>query len=129
MRTSATGIDRPRVGVHAPPTGLKSNLDLSPDRQKARQEVLRDAIFPNYKDDAGGSGLSQPNEMAREDPLGIQMWRLYSRTKAQLPNQERMDNLTWRMMAMNLKRKEQEQLRCVMAPGANAYQKVGHDQG
>lgn len=48
--------------------------------------------------------------MQKKDPLGIQIWRLYSKAKNQLPNQERMDNLSWRMMSMNLKR-EQERAR------------------
>ncbi|OKL62271.1 Nitrogen regulatory protein areA [Talaromyces atroroseus] len=46
--------------------------------------------------------------MQRKDPLATQIWKLYSRTKSQLPNQERMENLTWRMMAMSLKRQERE---------------------
>jgi GATA-binding protein len=57
--------------------------------------------------------------MQRKDPLATQIWKLYSRTKAQLPNQERMENLTWRMMAMSLKRKERERLQ------QNRY--VSHD--
>ena len=51
--------------------------------------------------------------MQKRDPLGIQIWRLYSRTKNQLPNQERRDNLSWRMMSMNLKKQEFERSRCV----------------
>ncbi|GAB7344958.1 hypothetical protein MBLNU457_3389t2 [Dothideomycetes sp. NU457] len=50
-------------------------------------------------------------KMQKEDPLGTQIWRLYSKNKAQLPNAERMENLTWRMMSMNLKKKEMERLR------------------
>jgi GATA-binding protein len=49
--------------------------------------------------------------MQRKDPLGTQIWKLYTRTKSQLPHQERMENLTWRMMAMNLMRREREQAR------------------
>lgn len=56
---------------------------------------------------AGDSDLESPEEMQKKDPLGTQIWKLYSRTKSQLPNQERMENLTWRMMAMHLKRREQ----------------------
>ncbi|KAL9096551.1 MAG: hypothetical protein Q9163_006421 [Psora crenata] len=93
------------------PAGDK--LDISPENQHTRTELLRDAIFPNWRDDASDSDLGQPDEMAKKDPIGIQMWKLYSRTKTQLPNRERMDNLTWRMMAMNLKRKEREQARFV----------------
>ncbi|KAK6533240.1 hypothetical protein TWF694_002196 [Orbilia ellipsospora] len=42
--------------------------------------------------------------MQKQDPLATQIWKLYSRTKVGLPNQERMENLTWRMMSMTLKR-------------------------
>ena len=90
------------------------NLDSPPDRQETQQKVLQDAIFPSWSHDAVDPNLTQPHEMAKQDPLGIQMWKLYSRTKAQLPNQERMDNLTWRMMGVNLKRKELEQARLVL---------------
>ena len=93
---------------------VRDKVDISPENQETRKELLRDAIFPNWRDDASGSDLAQPDEMAKKDPIGIQMWKLYSRTKTQLPNQERMDNLTWRMMAMNLKRKEREQARFVI---------------
>ena len=48
-----------------------------------------------------------PEEMKRKDPLGTQIWKLYSKTKTRLPNQQRLENLTWRMMAINLKRSEQ----------------------
>lgn len=47
--------------------------------------------------------------MQKQDPLGTQIWKLYSRTKSRLPNQKRMENLTWRMMAMNLRCWEQQQ--------------------
>ncbi|KAI1941106.1 Sodium- and chloride-dependent GABA transporter 1 [Ophidiomyces ophidiicola] len=50
--------------------------------------------------------------MQKQDPLATQIWKLYSRTKSQLPNQERMENLTWRMMAVSLRReREQAQFR------------------
>ncbi|KAI9787874.1 MAG: hypothetical protein M1816_007360 [Peltula sp. TS41687] len=47
--------------------------------------------------------------MQKKDPLAMQIWRLYHKTKAELPNQSRMENLSWRLMAMNLKRKGMEQ--------------------
>jgi GATA-binding protein len=77
----------------------------------ARRGLLRDSIFPDWKDGAYRSGLDSPDEMQKRDPLGTQIWKLYSRTKSQLPNQERMENLAWRMMAMTLKRREREQAR------------------
>ncbi|KAJ5092640.1 hypothetical protein NUU61_007510 [Penicillium alfredii] len=69
--------------------------------------VLQDSVFPEWKN--GALRGESPDEMQRKDPLAAQIWRLYTRTKAQLPNQERMENLTWRMMAMSLKRKEREE--------------------
>ncbi|CAE6369262.1 unnamed protein product [Rhizoctonia solani] len=40
-----------------------------------------------------------------EHPLATQVWKMYAKTKASLPHQQRMENLTWRMMAMALKKK------------------------
>ncbi|KIX10402.1 uncharacterized protein Z518_01484 [Rhinocladiella mackenziei CBS 650.93] len=86
------------------------NLDLSTSETIARNEqLLREAVFPGWKDDPRSDELESPEELQKKDPLGTQIWKLYSRTKSRLPNQERMENLTWRMMAMNLRRREQKQ--------------------
>lgn len=82
-------------------------LELPPRQIVARSELLRNAVFPDWRDGRGGDAMESPEEMQKKDPLGTQMWKLYSRTKSRLPNQERMENLTWRMMAMNLRRREQ----------------------
>ncbi|EXJ86513.1 hypothetical protein A1O3_03464 [Capronia epimyces CBS 606.96] len=87
-----------------------SNLDLSTSQAFPRDEsLLRDIAFPEWKTDARSSDFESPEELQKKDPLGTQIWKLYSRTKSRLPNQERMENLTWRMMAMNLRRREQMQ--------------------
>lgn len=78
------------------------------DSNHAKDGMLQDPIFPEWKTGAPRGG-DDPEELQKKDPLAAQIWRLYTRTKAQLPNQERMENLTWRMMAMSLKRKEREQ--------------------
>lgn len=92
----------------------EAKLELSPQDSIARKELLREAFFPDWKDASSSSaGLEDPDEMQKKDPLATQIWKLYSKTKTQLPNQERMENLTWRMMAMSLKRKKREQYRCV----------------
>ena len=93
----------------------RDKLDISPQNKQTRKDVLREAFFSQWRDDASNSDLCNPDEMQKKDPLGTQIWKLYSKTKTQLPNQERMENLTWRMMAMNLKRKEREQARYVVA--------------
>lgn len=85
-----------------------NKLDFSQREGAVRSGVLRDTYFPALKDDAGGAELETPEDMQRKDPLATQVWKLYSKAKSQLPNAERMENLTWRMMAMNLKRMELE---------------------
>lgn len=105
---------RPRQQSPSPPptsNQTRANLDLAAVSGSARNDLLREAFFPDWKDDASREDLDNPVEMQKKDPLGTQIWKLYSKTKTQLPNQERMENLTWRMMAMNLKRKEREQAR------------------
>ncbi|UZJ54494.1 hypothetical protein CBS101457_003814 [Exobasidium rhododendri] len=56
-------------------------------------------------------GELNPDEMAKKDPLATQIWKMYAKQKSTLPNGARMENLTWRMMAMTLrKKKEQERI-------------------
>lgn len=88
-----------------------ANLDPSASCINPHGPLLRDALFPQWNDDAAGAKLDKPEVMQKNDPLATQIWKLYSKTRSQLPNQERMENLTWRMMAMNLRRKEREQAR------------------
>ena len=90
-------------------SNLSGNLDFPKPEDLAQNELLRDTMFPAWRDDSAGDTIDSPEEMQKKDPLGTQIWKLYSRTKTRLPNQERMENLTWRMMAMNLKRREQMQ--------------------
>jgi GATA-binding protein, other eukaryote len=85
----------------------KDKLDFS-GLDRVSKELLRESIFPTWKDDASSAELDSPDEMQKKDPLATRIWRLYSKTKKQLPNQERMENLTWRMMAMNLRKRKQE---------------------
>ncbi|KAG6837700.1 hypothetical protein H0H93_003502 [Arthromyces matolae] len=49
-----------------------------------------------------------PEQLAKDDPLATQVWRMYAKTKATLPHAQRMENLSWRMMALALKKKKGE---------------------
>jgi GATA-binding protein len=82
------------------------DMDLTTPEDAARRGVLEDAMFPAFGNDAGSPSVESPEQMQKNDPLGTQIWKLYSRAKTQLPNAERMENLTWRMMAMNMRRAE-----------------------
>lgn len=98
---------------------VRDKLDISPESKQTRKDMLREAFFAEWNHDASSADLGNPDDMQKNDPLGTQIWKLYSKTKTQLPNQERMENLTWRMMSMNIKRLEREQARYVMAQVAH----------
>ncbi|KAI7615019.1 hypothetical protein KC343_g10266 [Hortaea werneckii] len=86
---------------------LESKLDLSPTDVTARKGVLQGTFNGGgWQDDVTSPQSDRPEEMSKNDPLGAQIWKLYHKTKGQLPNSERLENLTWRMMSMNLRRKE-----------------------
>lgn len=62
-----------------------------------------------------------PEEMAKRDPLATQVWKMYAKQRSQLPNGARMENITWRMMAMTLrKKKEQEAAESKLAQDGNS---------
>ena len=108
---SHSGMEFPGIDLdsHMMSDDFSLNSPFSPTNSTGQESVLQDPLFPEWKTGAS-RGDESPEELQRKDPLAAQIWRLYTRTKSQLPNQERMENLTWRMMAMSLKRKEREQL-------------------
>jgi len=85
-------------------------LDLTVSHS-GEQDGLQSAVFPPFQNGILDDDSHQtPEELQKQDPLAAQVWRFFSKTKQMLPNQERMENLTWRMMHMNLrKRREEEQ--------------------
>ena len=94
---------------------LEGKLDPPETGVSVGVSALRDSVFDTWKDDTNVAELETPEEMQKNDPLGTQIWKLYHKTKGQLPNSERLENLSWRMMAMNLRRKELEKQGCVCA--------------
>lgn len=81
------------------------NLDFSTTHSAATTELLKSAVFPAMRDATAGM-VKSPEELQREDPLATQVWKFFNRTKLRLPNQQRMENLTWRMMHQNLRKKQ-----------------------
>ncbi|KAL7916400.1 hypothetical protein GGI35DRAFT_37295 [Trichoderma velutinum] len=77
----------------------------------SKNNILNAALFDGFqKVEAGLSDRdSDFVKMQSEDPLAAQIWKFFTKTKQQLPNQQRMENLTWRMMALNLRRRQQQQ--------------------
>lgn len=78
-------------------------FDLSKTLDNARGTLSKTDTFAGFHDGIAGMSTS-PGELGNEDPLAAQVWRFFSKTKQSLPNQERMENLTWRMMHASLRK-------------------------
>jgi len=105
------------LGTAPPGAALPDfRLDMEATYGVAQEKLSRTDVFDNLRDGMAGAAQN-PEEMRKEDPLATQVWRFFSKTKQSLPNQDRMENLTWRMMHMNLRKKQQEQqrARCVVS--------------
>ncbi|KAI8966452.1 hypothetical protein F5Y11DRAFT_156550 [Daldinia sp. FL1419] len=87
------------------------NLDFpKPDTHPAFFDLLQSSIFPSFQNGISGNNDSL-EQMQQNDPLATQVWRFFRNTKQNLPSQERMENLTWRMMHMSLQKIRQEDAR------------------
>ncbi|PHH75609.1 hypothetical protein CDD80_2223 [Ophiocordyceps camponoti-rufipedis] len=93
---------RPVVVQHHPTTTEHDfRFPRRPDPPDAGgDDVLATALFPSLLTDAADS----LDQLQRDDPLATQVWKFFKATKQQLPNQQRMENLTWRMMALSMRR-------------------------
>lgn len=112
-------LAKKQSGKDAAPT-----LDRATAQTYARKELLSGSFSP-----LGGvppTPEEAPEDMQRKDPLATQVWRLYSKQKNVLPNAERMENLTWRMMALTLKRERLVTPGVLDAVQPSAYGEVPH---
>lgn len=76
----------------------------------AQEQLLQQSsAFPLFDDSAMDPDAQRPDDGAKEDPLATQMWKFFRKTKQNLPNQERMENLSWRMMALDLRKQKQQE--------------------
>ncbi|MCJ1308728.1 hypothetical protein MMC25_002382 [Agyrium rufum] len=107
--SSATTLAVVSQTTQYPPPPAK--LDSKTERPVDPQKFLHEAFFDNWKNDASTTLFDSPDDMQRKDPLGVEVWKLFTKTKNMMPAQERMENLTWRMMAVNLKRQGQDHAR------------------
>jgi GATA-binding protein len=42
--------------------------------------------------------ICDPEKLAKQDPLATRVWKMYAWQMAILPDAQRMEDLTWRMM-------------------------------
>ncbi|POS86820.1 hypothetical protein EPUL_003275 [Erysiphe pulchra] len=71
---------------------------------KTRVNMLHGTFFPSWKGNHTSVDLGPTGELCKKDSLTAQILGLYSDIKLNLQNQERMKNLTWRMISMNLQK-------------------------
>jgi hypothetical protein len=83
---------------------IQSTTNLQSPRLTAAS-LLSDSLFPPRKPSTGEIDKQEIDQESDEDPLATQVWRLYTKAKDNLPNGSRLENLTWRMMAMSLNKK------------------------
>ncbi|BGP16591.1 hypothetical protein JCM10213_000495 [Rhodosporidiobolus nylandii] len=46
--------------------------------------------------------------LSRKDPIAAQVWRMFHKAKNTMPNGARMENLTWRLMSMTLRKRRED---------------------
>ncbi|GAA5899345.1 hypothetical protein JCM5296_007540 [Sporobolomyces johnsonii] len=46
--------------------------------------------------------------LSKKDPIAAQVWRMFHKAKNTMPNGARMENLTWRLMSMTLRKRREE---------------------
>ncbi|KAK0729789.1 hypothetical protein B0H67DRAFT_638364 [Lasiosphaeris hirsuta] len=77
----------------------------TPTFTRAHDDLLRASAFTPFESTAAAGLAQSPDEMQKLDPLAMQIWRFFHQTKLALPNQERIENLTWRMMHTELRKR------------------------
>ncbi|KAK9455157.1 hypothetical protein V1511DRAFT_488022 [Dipodascopsis uninucleata] len=96
------------------PNGADTGADSLASSMSARVSFLSKstiADLPEMHHSSKNKERDDDKEILKDDPLATKIWKMYTKAKSSLPNQERMENLTWRMMAMSLRRKELESQR------------------
>ncbi|WVQ80627.1 hypothetical protein IAT38_002732 [Cryptococcus sp. DSM 104549] len=102
----------PSTPLMTPPLGNGANSVASfPVTRRPSQSDLASPTLPE---------VGSPEQMARKDPLATQVWKAYARARDTLPNGTRMENLTWRMMHLTLKKKEAEEAAAAAAAAKEA---------
>lgn len=134
-----TQLSIPQNGIVPPdPSPLSGHLHVSPSttaslsvesKSAILSDLFSDDLFPSSSNGQGPSSFTSPRLsgspdiqstalpstetdpeiLAKQDPLATQVWKMFARTKANLPHAQRVENITWRMMALALKKKKEQE--------------------
>lgn len=112
-----TSITTTTSTASAPKSPIFSDLFSDDLRSPPATTISPQDAFPSRKLSGSPDLVSTPDlpgdpaAMAKQDPLVTQVWKMYARTKATQPHAHRMENITWRMMALALQKKKREERR------------------
>ncbi|KAI9486926.1 MAG: hypothetical protein EXX96DRAFT_604972 [Benjaminiella poitrasii] len=91
--------------ITAMATTIRKIKNHKSNKTSILDQVLSDSLF-----DITTTTITNNNDaQVEKDPLASQVWRMYTKAKDTLPNSSRMENLTWRMMAMTLLTKKKKE--------------------
>ncbi|KAF2668942.1 hypothetical protein BT63DRAFT_413422 [Microthyrium microscopicum] len=99
---------------------LNTKAALSPGQQRFHNTILNQTLFPALQNDA--TDLAAPRDLEANDPLALQVWKFYRNTKLLLPNANRLENLSWRIMFINQDRIAQENQRTNIQSSKKSFQ-------
>lgn len=105
----------PRPDMERPHPSLYS-AELS--QQPAKGSPPKHALFPDMSTIKNMLSSSQFGDVPKKEPhpwddATSQLWKLYSKAQYQLPNRERLQNLTWRLMSIRAEREKRKQRQAV----------------
>jgi GATA-binding protein, other eukaryote len=106
MRPSPAGLRTELQDLHLDFISAAPQTAMTTDGG-ARDALLRTSALDHFERATAASFTHTPDEMQRQDPIAMQVWRYFADTKRRLPNQDRMENLTWRMMHLTLRKRRQ----------------------
>lgn len=115
--TSTSSTSTAPTSASSPKTTRQYSSILSDDLFSSRSPSILDPTASSFPSpvasgspDLKSTGLSgddtDPETLAREDPYMTQVWKMYAKAKAGLPHAHRMENLSWRMGGLVLKKKK-----------------------
>lgn len=75
--------------------------------ESAGSALLGPAQFPLF-DNGDGVSNGTLGKTNQDEPLASQLWKAFVQCKQHMPHQRRMENMTWRLMSLQMRQQSQE---------------------
>lgn len=102
------------------PTLETTSTGLSQTSAITNINLLGSSLF-TFLNNAAADSTKSIDQLQDDNPLAAQVWKFFTKTKQQLPNQQRLKNLTWRMMALSMRKQEKEDAARQLKEQQNRY--------